>query len=51
MSQTEQLLKHIQKTNPSMTREKMLEELSKSRYAALALVMVWQDEENGVQAS
>lgn len=36
----EYILKCIQKTNPSMTKIKLLEELSKCRYSAVALVMV-----------
>lgn len=35
-----ELLKYIQRTNPEMTMERMLEELSKFRYSAVALVMV-----------
>lgn len=46
MEQINQLLKHIQKTNPDMTKEKLLEELGKSRYSAVALIMVWQNSEN-----
>ena len=39
------LLEHIQKTNPSMTEEKMLEELNKCSYSSTALVMVWMNSE------
>ena len=39
------LLKHIQKTNPGMTEEKMLEELNKCSYSSTALVMVWLNSE------
>ena len=39
------LLKHIQKTNPDMTEEKMLEELNKCSYSSTALVMVWMNSE------
>lgn len=35
-----ELLKYIQRTNPEMTMERMLEELSKCRYSTIALVMV-----------
>lgn len=35
-----ELLKYIQRTNPDMTMERMLEELSKCRYSAVALCMV-----------
>ena len=34
------LLKYVQRTNPTMTREKLIEELSKSRYSSIALVMI-----------
>lgn len=36
----EELLHYIQRTNPEMTMEKMIEELSKCRYSAVALVIV-----------
>ena len=39
------LLKHIQKTNPGMAEEKMLEELNKCSYSSTALVMVWLNSE------
>lgn len=35
-----ELLSYIQRTNPEMTMERMLEELSKCRYSAVALCMV-----------
>ena len=31
-----ELLKYIQRTNPEMTMERMIEELSKCRYSAVA---------------
>lgn len=34
------LLEYVQKTNPEMTKEKLIEELNKSRYSAVSLVMV-----------
>lgn len=34
----DELLKIIQKTNPEMTKEKLIEELSKSDYAARSLI-------------
>lgn len=37
------LLKYVQRTNPTMTREKLIEELSKNRYSSIALVMVSQN--------
>lgn len=40
MEKIEWMLKCVQKTNPSMTKEKLLAELSKCRYSAVALCMV-----------
>lgn len=34
-----ELLAYIQKTNPQMTEEKLIEELSKSRYSAMAIII------------
>ena len=34
------LLEYVQRTNLTMTKEKLIEELSKSRYSSIALVMV-----------
>ncbi len=36
----EELLLYIQHTNPEMTMDRMLEELSKCRYSAVTLIMV-----------
>lgn len=41
-----ELLKYIQRTNPEMTMERMLEELSKCRYAAVSLAMVCENDKN-----
>lgn len=40
-----ELLKYIQRTNPEMTMERMIEELSKCRYSAVALCMVCENRE------
>ncbi|MCI8378568.1 MAG: hypothetical protein HFH72_08620 [Lachnospiraceae bacterium] len=40
----EDLLRHIQRTNPEMTMERMLEELSKCQYSAVALCMVCEND-------
>lgn len=40
----EELLHYIQRTNPEMTMEKMIEELSKCRYSSVALVMVCEND-------
>lgn len=39
-----ELLSYIQRTNPEMTMERMIEELSKCRYSAVALYMVCEDD-------
>lgn len=36
----DELLRYVQKTNPEMTKEKLIEELGKCHYSAIALVMV-----------
>lgn len=36
----ERILEYVRKTNPSMTKDKLLEELSKCRYSAVALCIV-----------
>lgn len=38
MDRVDEILLYIQKTNPEMTREKLVEELSKSEYAAKSLI-------------
>lgn len=43
MDKLSELLKYIQKTNPSMNRKRLIEELSKNRYSSIALVMVSQN--------
>ena len=39
----DKLLEYVQRTNPTMTKEKLIDELSKSRYSSIALVMVSQN--------
>lgn len=39
-----ELLKYIKRTNPEMTMERMIEELSKCRYSAIALYMVCEND-------
>lgn len=39
-----ELLRYIQRTNPEMTMERMIEELSKFRYSAVALAMVYEND-------
>ena len=40
MIELDKLLEYVQKTNPTMTKEKMIEELGKNRYSSIALVMI-----------
>ena len=43
MIELDELLEYVQRTNPTMTREKLIKELGKSRYSSIALVMVSQN--------
>ena len=43
MDKIDEMLRYIQRTNPTMPKEKLSEELSKSRYSSIALVMVSQN--------
>ena len=40
MIELDKLLEYVQRTNPTITREKLINELSKSRYSSIALVMI-----------
>ena len=40
MDKLSELLRYIQKTNPSMDRKRLIEELSINRYSSNALVMI-----------
>ena len=40
MIELNELLEYVQRTNVTMTVKKMIDELSKSRYSSIALVMV-----------
>ena len=40
MIELDKLVEYVQKENPTMTREKLIDELSKSRYSSIALVMI-----------
>lgn len=44
-----ELLRYIQRTNPQMTMDRMIEELSKCRYSAIALVMVCENDKKLLQ--
>ena len=43
MNELDKLLEYVQRTNPTMTSEKLINELGKSRYSSIALVMVSQN--------
>ena len=43
MIELDKLLEYVQRTNPTMTREKLIEELGKNRYSSIALIMVSQN--------
>ena len=38
MDKIEEMLKYVQRTNPEMTRDKLIEELGKCEYSARALI-------------
>ena len=40
MIELNKLLEYVQRTNPTMTKEKLIEELSINRYSSIALVMI-----------
>ena len=40
MIELNELLEYVQRTNPTMTKEKLIEELSKSGYSSIALIMI-----------
>ena len=40
MIELNELLEYVQRINPTMTREKLIEELSINRYSSNALVMI-----------
>ena len=40
MIELNELLEYVQRTNPTMTREKLIKELSINRYSSIALVMI-----------
>ena len=43
MIELDKLVEYVQKTNPTMTSEKLIKELNKNRYSSIALVMVSQN--------
>ena len=40
MLELDKLLEYVQRTNPTMTKEKLIGELGKNRYSSIALVMI-----------
>ena len=40
MIEVDKLLEYVRRTNPTMTKEKLIEELSINRYSSIALVMI-----------
>ncbi len=46
----EYILECVRKTNPCMTRDKLIEELSKCRYSAVALAMVCENDKKLLQS-
>ena len=40
MIELNELLEYVQRTKPTMTREKLIKELSINRYSSIALVMI-----------
>lgn len=43
MTELDKLLKYVQKTNPTMTREKLIERLSENYYSAFGLVLTFKN--------
>lgn len=43
MNDIDRLLKYVQRTNPWMTKEKLIKELGKCHYSAVALVVVFEN--------
>ena len=43
MIELNELVEYVQKTNPEMTEEKLIEELGKNRYSSISLIMVSQN--------
>ena len=40
MIELNELLEYVQRTNPTMTKEKLIKEFCKNRYSSIALVIV-----------
>lgn len=48
MDKINSLLSWVHKTNPEMTKERLIEELGKCQYSSTGLIMVW---ENGKKST
>lgn len=47
MIELDKLLEYVQRTNPEMTRDKLIEELGKCEYSARALIFGFQNVVDG----
>ena len=43
MDKIDEMLKYVQRTNPEMTRDKLIEELGKCEYSARSLIFGFQN--------
>lgn len=43
------ILEYVNRTNPQMTEKKLIEELSKCRYSAVALIMVCENDKKSAR--
>ena len=43
MNDIEKLLEYVQKTNPDMTKEKLIKELGKCHYSSVSLFVVFEN--------
>lgn len=48
MERIDELLRYVQRTNPEMTKERLIEELGKCQYSTVGLIMTWQSREKQV---
>ena len=47
MDKIDEMLKYVQRTNPEMTRDKLIEELGKCEYSARALIFGFRNVSDG----
>lgn len=48
MDRIDELLRYVQRTNPEMTRERLIYELGQCRYSAVSLIMTLQNSKKQV---